>query len=423
MLKMLSAGLLAASGFLIPSTAATAAVAPSPDCLTQAPPACYTPGAFLNAYGVQPLLDRGINGRGTTVVLIEQAHQGPAQPPGVTDIRQDLADLDSQFRLPPPRIKVITTLAGQGAAPWLADPEEVLDTAIVHAVAPDATIGELLVNPADVATPGGLATVFGKAVRLAVSRGDVISLSDSFGEHFFTPAEVAQMHAALEYAAVRHVTFVASSGDFGAVSDPQDWARFMPVKEVSLPASDPLVLGVGGTSLTADPATGAYIGETAWNTLPSLSDDGNSLASAGGFSHLFTRPAYQDAGTGRGVPDVAGDAGSTTGMAVALIVSGTSYGLGAAHGTSAATPFWAALIALADQEAGHDLGFVNPAIYRIARGPLYHKAFHDVTTGNNTVSFTSPPATITGYQAGPGWDPVTGWGTPNAQVLVPLLAR
>src|SRR5581483_9223567 len=147
MLKMLTAGLLAASGFLIPSAAATAAVAPSPDCLTQAPPTCYTPGAFLNAYGVQTLLDRGIDGRGRTVVLIEQAHQGPAQPPEVTDIRQDLADLDSQFHLPPARIKVTTTLAGQGAAPWLADPEEVLDTAIVHAVAPDATIRELLVNP------------------------------------------------------------------------------------------------------------------------------------------------------------------------------------------------------------------------------------------------------------------------------------
>jgi len=76
---------------------------------------------------------------------------------------------------------------------------------------------------------------------------------------------------------------------------------------------------------------------------------------------------------------------------------------------------------LADQEAGHPLGFVNPAIYRIARGPLYHKAFHDITTGNNTVVLNG--VTITGYQTGPGWDPVTGWGTPDAQVLIPLLAR
>ena len=78
------------------------------------------------------------------------------------------------------------------------------------------------------------------------------------------------------------------------------------------------------------------------------------------------------------------------------------------------------VLALADQYAHHDLGFVNPAIYRIARSPAYHQAFHDVTTGNNTMTFGG--VTITGYQAGPGWDPVTGWGSPNAQVLVPLLA-
>ena len=78
-------------------------------------------------------------------------------------------------------------------------------------------------------------------------------------------------------------------------------------------------------------------------------------------------------------------------------------------------------MALADQYAQRHLGFINPAIYQIARSPHYHQAFHDITTGNNTVQF--PPTTITGYQAAPGWDPVTGWGSPNAQVLIPLLAR
>jgi subtilase family serine protease len=100
---------------------------------------------------------------------------------------------------------------------------------------------------------------------------------------------------------------------------------------------------------------------------------------------------------------------------------GGGYALLSEGGTSATGPFWAGLIALADQEAGHPLGFVNPAIYQIARGPLYHKAFHDITTGNNTVAVNG--ITITGYQAGPGWNPVTGWGTPDAQVLIPLLAR
>ena len=88
---------------------------------------------------------------------------------------------------------------------------------------------------------------------------------------------------------------------------------------------------------------------------------------------------------------------------------------------AAAAPFWAGLVALADQFSHRHVGFINLAVYRIARGPLYHAAFHDITTGGNT--FVFPPTTITGYPAGPGWDPVTGWGTPDAQVLVPLLAQ
>src|SRR4029077_10624434 len=90
------------------------------------------------------------------------------------------------------------------------------------------------------------------------------------------------------------VTVVAASGDKGAASD-LHLGSVTPVKEVSLPASDPWVLAAGGTSLTADAATGAYIRETAWNTLPAPPDPGDgSSASGGGFSHLFTRPGYQD---------------------------------------------------------------------------------------------------------------------------------
>jgi subtilase family serine protease len=104
------------------------------------------------------------------------------------------------------------------------------------------------------------------------------------------------------------------------------------------------------------------------------------------------------------------------------VTNGSSgYTISDSGGTSAATPLWAGVIALADQAAGHDLGFVNPALYRIASIPLRRTAFHDVTKGNNTVQF--PPQTFTGYQAARGWDPVTGLGSPDAQVLIPLLAR
>jgi subtilase family serine protease len=182
---------------------------------------------------------------------------------------------------------------------------------------------------------------------------------------------------------------------------------------VSLPASDPLVLGVGGTALDASFATGAYQGEMAWNS--------DTSASGGGYSSLFRRPSYQDgvvrAGRMRGVPDVAADADSSTAMTL-MFTGGVPY---PAQGTSAATPLWGAVIALADQEAGHHLGFVDPALYAIARSPAYHRAFHDVVTGDNSVFW--PTGLVVGYRAGPGWDPVTGLGSPDAATLVPLLAR
>jgi subtilase family serine protease len=369
----------AAAGLALPAaacstskaTTAGAAAASAPDCLTKTPPTCYTPRVFLTAYGIQPLLDRGIDGRGVTVVLPEEAETGPARPSSdVTDIRQDVADFDSRFGLPPARIQVITTLAGSSASPQ----------------------------------------------------------QFCAGEDPFTSAEVATMNSALEYAAARHVTVVAASGDYGAAGDYRiGHGSCPPVKQVNLPASDPLVLAAGGTNLTANPVTGAYISETAWNTTITAKGGPPVKAAGGGFSRLFARPAYQDGvpgiGATRGVPDVAGDA-SPAGMALARSASGGGYKLSPGGGTSAAAPLWAGLIALADCEAGHPLGVVNPALYQIARGPLYHKAFHDITTGNNTVvTLTRPPVTITGHQAGPGWDPVTGWGTPDAQVLVPLLAR
>src|SRR6516162_3344934 len=95
--------------------------------------------------------------------------------------------------------------------------------------------------------------------------------------------------------------------------------------------------------------------------------------------------------------------------ATAMTLTFTGGALYPAQGTSAATPLWAAVITLADQDAGHHLGFVHPALYAISRGPAYHRAFHDVTTGDNSVFW--PTGLFTGYAAGPGWDPVTGWGS------------
>jgi subtilase family serine protease len=389
-------------------------------CRHQYASACFTPQQLRVAYGFQPLLDRGTDGRGQIVELMEFANT-PPQPPSlqVTDIRRDLALFDAVFRLPAARLQVDTSLAGS-AWRWLAGLEEVEDAEIVHAIAPGAAIRVILIP--QWTGPGSWMAAVDGVLRLALSQGSVISLSAILGEECFTPAEAAGLNSALRADQEHHVTVVASSGDFGAASTQcADFGVPTSVREVGLLASDPLVLAAGGTTLDADRTTGAYRSETVWHTPPRTA---SPQTSGGGFSHLFPRPAYQHGVAGiratRGVPDVAADAAGSTGMTLAVSAGSKDYFYPGA-GTSAATPLWAALIALADQYSGRHLGFVNPAIYRIGRSASYHQAFHDITTGNSTVTF--PQGTITGYQAAPGWDPVTGWGSPNAQVLIPLLAH
>jgi subtilase family serine protease len=401
------------AGSVPPGSAPAAPAGAVSGCL-RPPATCYAPHLFRVAYGIQPLLDRGIDGRGETVTVLAAPFAG--QPPDATDVRQDLQAFDRMFRLPAARIQIVTTLAGS-ASPWRATGGEVMDLEMVHTVAPAAALRVVLL-PSNVlgsrahATAGMIA-----GLRLAVSRTDVASIGWGLGEHFFSHAQVAQMHSILRGAAAHHVTVVASTGDNGAFSAPYGGT---PVKEVSLPASDPLVLAAGGTTLTANPLTGAYIGETAWNG-ESASDQSGG-ASGGGFSHRYARPGYQDGvpriGAARGVPDVAGDADAQSGTPI-VVAAGGKARVVSGFGPSASAPLWGGLMALAGQYAHHDLGFVNPAIYRIAGRPSYRRAFHDITAGNN-VTVGSGPA---GYHAGPGWDPVTGWGSPDAQALIPALAR
>src|SRR5258708_33133691 len=93
-------------------------------------------------------------------------------------------------------------------------------------------------------------------------------------------------------------------------------------------------------------------------------------------------------------------------------------------GTSAGSPQWAGIAALADQNAHHAIGFLNGRLYRLARGPLYSYVFHDITTGSNSVTLTvanGNPVSITGFQATTGWDPVTRLGTPNVAHLLQFL--
>jgi subtilase family serine protease len=393
-------------------------------CLT--PVTCYSPQAFRAAYGISPLLARGIDGKGRTVLIIEQADV-PSDP-AVTNVFQSLWAYDTYFHLPAVKLTVVAGTAAKASADR-ASFGEVMDVEVAHAVAPGAAI-RVLVGDFD-SNQGSVGVATLEAIRSASKGADVVADDSWAPEDCFSPSQLAAAHSVISQLAAQHITVVATDGNLGPALQtcteapcPTCSQKTVAKKGVYYPASDPLVLAVGGTTLTANPKTGAYTGEVAWNVtagghLP-------ALASGGGFSGDFARPSYQDgvAGTGpyRGVPDVAADANGFGGLAlVNEFGSGDSPQVQTGIGTNEGVDLWAGLVALADQYAGHDLGPIGPAIYRIGEGTQYHAAFHDITSGDNT--YVVAGKTVEGYKAGPGWDPVTGWGTPIASVLVPLLAR
>jgi len=172
---------------------------------------------------------------------------------------------------------------------------------------------------------------------------------------------------------------------------------------VDFPSSSPFVIGCGGTRLAISGA--AISNEVAWNEL--ANDEG---ATGGGVSQNFALPAFQQSANvpkapngflGRGVPDVSGDADPTTGYDV--VVDGQPSTIG---GTSAVAPLWAGLFACMNQALGKNVGYVNPLLYTSGVAAV----LHDITSGSNG-----------GYNAGPGWDPCTGLGTPNGAALLSAL--
>ena len=186
------------------------------------------------------------------------------------------------------QLQVVNSLA-RSPSPWLADEEEVEDTEIVHAIAPEADIREILVSDSDLESTAATVRYGLAALRLGVTEGAVISVSSSKGESCFTPAEIAEQNATLQTAGGRHVTVVISSGDFGVVSQPCPGAELGAdlVTGVNLLASDPLALAAGGTSLRASHTTGAYISETAWTRPPDPPAIPESQASGGGFGKFL----------------------------------------------------------------------------------------------------------------------------------------
>jgi len=387
--------------------------------------ACYDPYQMRHAYGADSLIANGYDGTGKTIVILD-AFDDPY-------LQADFNTFNAMFGLPN---QTITRVYPDGVPPY--DPgwsqEMQLDVDWSHAIAPGAKIvmvhgksnsDEDLVSAANYAVNNNL--------------GDVISMSFGEGDVCLGKALTAAWHNVFANATKKGITLFASSGDQGAAipsCDGNSW-----IKATSSPASDPLVTGVGGTELIAsgwDPCSaprdtttctptggmtpGTWLSETAWNEGP-LGDFGNVFgnteASGGGYSTVWSEPAYQEGtihgGKTRAVPDVGYNAAILHGVLVPLAEFGGVFRFG---GTSAGAPQWAGLTAIADQLAGHDYGFINAALYKVGQSTSkYAAAFHDITVGNNSaLEFDSAdnPVLITGFDAVTGWDAVTGLGTPMA---------
>jgi subtilase family serine protease len=299
--------------------------------------------------------------------------------------------------------------------------ETTLDVEWSHVMAPGASI-VLVETPTseNEGTTGFPQIVTAERYVLKHKLGQVISQSFAATEQTFSAksdyAAIQNLRAAYKLAAADHVTVLAATGDEGATSDKYNMVDEYTSPAVSWPATDPLVTAVGGTQLRLRPNGTRLSPDVAWND------------SGGGRSIVFPRPSYQNSvqavtGDHRGVPDISMDASCKSSVAI----YGSFYGGGAGHwsticGTSLATPLFAGIVALADQYAGHALGLINPAIYKIEA--RHERGIVDITKGNNSQTFTEDGKsyTVHGFSARKGYDLVTGVGTVNAAYFVPELA-
>jgi len=425
---------------------------------------CFTSTSMQNSYNLPPLYASGNEGQGMTIAIIDsfgnpnmasdlgnfdtqmgQQHMcgepGVTCAPGMPTFEHVFWNGVTQVKAPPPG----SNGTGQQTRNiWAL--ETALDVEWAHTIAPKANILNVTTNPAEVLGVEGFPAMM-DAEQFIIDHHQATVITQSFGaaeETFSSVQSLLNLRHAFVSAAANGVTMLASSGDGGSANTsktPVNHPGVFPFPTVGWPASDPLVTAVGGTYLCTDPVTGTSVDSTDppvnCQNFPGVREVG-WIASGGGFSHVFAKPSYQGTlpagstaiGAMRGVPDIAYQASSRTGVLVYDTAPGDaqdglhcpsgdpcSAGWYVVGGTSSSSPQWAGLVAIADQMAGHGLGLINPALYTLASGPNYGTYFYDVTTGNNQAVPTVP-----GYPATTGWDPVTGLGTPNAATLVPALA-
>ncbi len=368
----------------------------------------YTPGDLRGAYGLSSLFGDEYEGQGKTIAIID-AYGDP-------EIVQDLNTFDTAFGLPSVNLTIIPVGPYQPnlgiTTGWEA--EVALDVEAAHMMAPLASINLVIASN----DSNGLFYAIKDVVTEHL--GNVVSMSwgepeNAIGNSGYTSdGYLGYAYADYYFAlgASEGITFFSSSGDTGAYG-----GSTTTVGAASFPSSSPYVTSVGGTTLYVEAYSGSfealnssavYQGEEAWSISPQYV--GSQVSSGGGYSTLFAKPSYQDGvvtGDARAVPDVSADANPYTGMVIAL-----DGGLYVEGGTSQASAMWAGIGAVLDEAVGHSLGALNPDLYSIYRDtPVYDLAFNQVTSGYNGA-----------YSAGPGYNLVTGMGSPDVPYLAEALA-
>lgn len=313
----------------------------------------------------------------------------------------DIDTYSKQFGLPAAKL---TNVLVDGGASAGVNAEVTLDIELVHALAPES---QIYVYEGPNSGQGVLDTYN----RIATDNiAKQVSTSWGLGESFNLKTQQLQAENAIfQQMAVHGQTIFAASGDSGAFDDYPNTGSQSPA--VDDPASQPYVVGVGGTHLTVNSQNGTYVAETVWN------DGLGNGAGGGGVSAVWPIPAWQTnvpttySKTNRNVPDVSLNADGNTGYAIFVGGQWTIYG-----GTSCAAPLWAGFTARVNQGLAANnkpvLGFANPALYAIGNGPSYAANFFDITSGDNLF-----------YHAAKGYDNATGWGSFNGANLYATLTN
>ena len=339
----------------------------------------------------------GVTGAGQCIGIVEL---------GGGFVANDLKLYFQKQGIPMPQVVAISVNGGRNTPtgnPNGPDGEVMLDIEVAGAIAPGAKIVVYFAPNTD----QGFLRAVNRAVHDKVNRPSVISISWGSPESGWTQQSLEAFNQAFQAAGAMGVTVCVAAGDGGS-SDGVPGRR----AHVDFPASSPYALACGGTRLES--SGGSVSTESVWNDGP------QGGAGGGGVSAYFPLPSWQaqsnvpasvnpGGGAGRGSPDIAANADEQTGYQVRVDGQDTVIG-----GTSAVAPLTAGLVALINEALKtSSVGYLNPLLYKtLGRG----NAFKDVTVGNNDMT-----GQVGGYNAKPGWDAASGFGSPNGAALLAAL--